>query len=364
MTQGNFDLFHPPTFTGGGQKFRLRVQLGTLRKDFTLTFEEPWFLGRKLRLLTELYHHEANYQSLESIYDETRTGFTVGLERALFERQLRGDFLRGGIFYTLEDVGINLNSGFHGPEVVGFIDPGSPFGSPTSPGGDPTATLVPANVPDAILREVGHNLLSRVRASVAFDTRGGGLLPNKGQRTELTGEIVAGDRDYYRLRVSSGWYFRGLLNGHVIELVGRAGTAESLDNGSDVPFYDRYYLGGLYDLRGYHYRAVSPREPAFPGEPIGGDTFWFGSLEYSIPIFEQDKEKGVGVRFAVFYDVGEVYAQPWTINGTYTDNWGFGLRLNLPIGPLRLDYGIPITHDKFNGGSGRFQFGVGYTREF
>ena len=40
------------------------------------------------------------------------------------------------------------------------------------------------------------------------------------------------------------------------------------------------------------------------------------------------------------------------------------LRLNLPIGPLRLDYGIPITHDKDNGSSGRFQFGVGYTREF
>jgi len=38
--------------------------------------------------------------------------------------------------------------------------------------------------------------------------------------------------------------------------------------------------------------------------------------------------------------------------------------LNLPIGPLRLDYGIPIHHDQFNSGSGRFQFGVGYTREF
>ena len=34
------------------------------------------------------------------------------------------------------------------------------------------------------------------------------------------------------------------------------------------------------------------------------------------------------------------------------------------IGPLRLDYGIPINHDKYSGSSGRFQFGVGYTREF
>ena len=367
ITQGNFDLFHPPNFTGGGQKFRLRIQLGTLRQDYTVTFEEPWFLGRKLRLLTEFYRHEANYQSLESIYNETRTGITVGLERALFERQLRGDFLRGGIYYTFEDVGISLNPGFHGPLHIGVAPPGDPFGSGTSPDSYPTVTEVTNNVPVAILREVGHQQLSRLRGSLAFDTRGGGLLPNKGQRTELSAELVGtvlgGDKDYYRLRASTAWYFRGFLTGHVIELVGRAGTAESLGDG-DVPFYDRYYLGGLYDLRGYHYRAISPREPGFPGEPIGGDTFWFGSAEYSVPIFQQDKDRGIGVRLALFYDIGQVYAQPWTIDGTYTDNWGFGLRLNLPIGPLRLDYGIPITHDKFNGNSGRFQFGVGYTREF
>jgi outer membrane protein insertion porin family len=34
------------------------------------------------------------------------------------------------------------------------------------------------------------------------------------------------------------------------------------------------------------------------------------------------------------------------------------------MGPLRLDYGVPITHDKYNGGSGQFQFGAGYTRQF
>jgi outer membrane protein insertion porin family len=41
-----------------------------------------------------------------------------------------------------------------------------------------------------------------------------------------------------------------------------------------------------------------------------------------------------------------------------------GIRLNLPIGPLRLDYGIPITRGPDTGSSGRFQFGVGWTRDF
>ena len=71
------------------------------------------------------------------------------------------------------------------------------------------------------------------------------------------------------------------------------------------------------------------------------------------------------MRLAAFYDIGSVGADPYDFNfGGYNDNWGIGLRLNLPIGPLRLDYGVPIHHDRFNSGTGRFQFGVGYTRDF
>ena len=77
------------------------------------------------------------------------------------------------------------------------------------------------------------------------------------------------------------------------------------------------------------------------------------------------------VRFAVFYDVGMVYVDPYSfrvqnkLNKLYNDNYGFGLRLNIPhLGPLRLDYGIPITSDPQNRSSGRFQFSVGYQRPF
>src|SRR5258707_909340 len=61
VSQGNFDLFHPPTFTGGGQKFRLRVQIGTERQDYLLSFIVPWFLGRKLSLGVDLYHFRLEF---------------------------------------------------------------------------------------------------------------------------------------------------------------------------------------------------------------------------------------------------------------------------------------------------------------
>src|SRR6266404_5958644 len=65
LTQGNFDLFNWPSFTGGGEKFRLRIQYGTERKDFLLTITEPYFLDRRLSLNGQVFYTEANYLSNE-----------------------------------------------------------------------------------------------------------------------------------------------------------------------------------------------------------------------------------------------------------------------------------------------------------
>jgi outer membrane protein insertion porin family len=347
IEQDNFDLFHPPTFTGGGQRVMLLVQLGTEQQDYELSFTEPWFLNRKLALGVDIYRRELDYESPNNIFDETRTGVRLSLTRALWS-----DFLIGSVSYTIEDVGISLNDGWHDEEY------------------NPWPIKNPPNVPDAILEQTGDHLLHRFGASLAYDTRNSTTLPNGGQRTEFDPEFVAGDVPFYKMELKTAWYFRGLFKGHVIEAVGRAGVANGLGSG-DVPFYDRYYLGGLYSLRGFKYRNIAPRDPSYypgnpagmPDEPVGGDSYWFGSVEYSLPIFETDN--GPGVRVALFYDAGAVGAQSYSFSGNFDDDWGVGLHINIPrIGPLRLEYGIPIHHDQYNGRTGKFQFGFGYTREF
>jgi outer membrane protein insertion porin family len=354
VEQSNFDIFNPPYFTGGGQKFRLRVSLGTELQNYELAFTEPWFLNRKLRLDIDLYHTVASYVSLNNLYDQANTGARFGLTRAL-----GSDFLIGGVNYSIEGWDIfNVSS----------------------------------NAPNTILRQQGHSLYNRFGASLAYDTRNNTALPNKGQFTQLLGSLVVGSQTYWKSEIGSSWYFKGFAPGHVLELVGHFRLAERIGS-QDLPFFDRYYLGGQYDLRGYDYRAVGPREVTQDGgayEPIGGDTSWFSSAEYSIPI-------GIPrLRFAVFYDIGNVSARPFSFTGsevigntrenpippppfstpgifghfpagntgTYSDNYGIGLRLDLPIGPLRLDYGIPIHHDPFTSSSGKFQFGVGFARPF
>lgn len=341
LSQGNFDLFKAPSFSGGGQKFRLRAAVGTQRQDYQLSFVEPWFLERKLSLGVDLYHRELSF--LSDLYDEKRTGGRLSLTRAL-----GSDFLIGSVSYTIEDAGIKNVS--------------------------PSAS-------QTIRDEEGTRLVSKIGASLAYDTRNSVFLPNGGQRSELSSELAGGpfggDVDFYKVEAKSSWYFKGFAEGHVLEFSGRVGVVDSYDSAANVPLFDRWFQGGLYSLRGYRFRQVGPRDDT--NEPIGGNTYWYGTAEYSIPIIER-------LRFALFYDIGMVYQDPFSFNQDYqfrtdratpgapttafgstrmfNDNWGVGFRLNLPIGPLRLDYGVPINSDPGNKSNGRFQFSVGYTRDF
>ena len=343
VTQGNFDLLNPPGFQGAGQKARLRLALGTKRRDFTVAFAEPWFLERKLEVGVELYHHEFNFLSSRDVYDETRTGMRLYTLKALGTENLRG-----GLSYTLENVGLNLNPTFHGNQVVVS---NTPF---------PHSVNVPANVSKEIAGEAGDRLVSKIGTSLTYETTDSYLLPTKGQRTELRADLAGGpfggDSDFYKLEFKHARYVRGLYAGHLLEMVVGTGVAEGYGQSRDVPLFDRFFLGGLDTLRGYKYRAVGPRDEF--AEPLGGDTYWMASAEYSVPIVER-------VRLAGFYDIGMVYKKAYHYDfSEYADNWGIGLRLLLPIGPLRLDYAIPIHNSTGREGSGRFQFSAGYRRNF
>ncbi len=330
ISQGNFDLFNPPYFTGGGQKARLRVQMGTVRQDYVLTFIEPWFLGKKLALSVDLYHREINY--LSDYFNERNTGARVGLTKAL-----GWENLIGGVSYTLENIGI-----------VDVTD------------------TAPQEIKDTV-KDGSNKLFSRVGASIAYDTRNNATLPDHGQRTELVSEITGGpfggDVDLYKVELRSYWYFKGFMDGHILEVGGKVGVMDGYGDTDSlkIPFYERYYLGGMYSLRGFKYRKGGADDTfdSSTQEPLGGNSFWLGTLEYSIPVVDR-------VRFAVFYDIGNVYRDSYSFNfGEYLDDVGVGLRINLPqIGPLRFDYGIPISTGKYTGRNGRFNFGVGYTREF
>jgi len=330
VTQGNFDLFNFPTFTGGGQKLRLRAQVGLRRQDYILSFTEPWFLDKQLSFGFDLFHQEANYYS--DYYDESRTGGDLRIGKAI------NQFLRLDVQYSIQQIHLSI-------------------------GGDAS---------EEIQAESGTKIRSALQASLTYDRRDSVFITTRGQRHELTAEVAggpfAGDVSIYKLTGKSSWFFP-FFNGHVLQLLAAGGVVDAYGDtrGSgptviepggtvvkvnDVPLFDRFFLGGPNSLRGFGYRDVSPRD--VKGEPVGGNTFVHGTAEYTIPVVER-------VRFAVFFDIGEVERDAYDFNaGDLKSDVGVGIRLNLPIGPLRLDYGWPIMTDSATGRSGKIQFSVGY----
>jgi outer membrane protein insertion porin family len=352
VKQGNFDLFNPPTFTGGGQKFDIQASVGTLYQNYEVNFTEPWFLGHKLALGVDLFHRYDIYDSLNGIYAETFDGGTLSLTRALTR------FMSGTVSYTFEDAHVGINQGFSTNYTTNYLQEANGIFQ----GQD----VIGPSVSPQIFQERGSYLISKFGLSLAYDTRNSVQLADRGQRTELITSVASppGNTDFYKLELRSDWYFKGFASNHIWEIGMQGGVTDAYGNTPREPIFERWFLGGLYSLRGYRYHTVGPKDNL--GEPLGGDTYYFGFAEYSIPIIKM-------LRVAAFYDIGDVFSQPYSFRRTYgqhtffNDDAGVGLRIVLPIMggmPLRLDYGIPIMHDPDTGKSGKFQIGVGYQRSF
>jgi outer membrane protein insertion porin family len=315
LTQGNFDITNWPTFTGGGQKFRIRLQGGTQRKDFELALTEPWFLDRPISLGGNLFYHEANY--LSSIYDQRNYGASVEVRKGLFP------YVYGVLSYKVEHIDIfNLVLGGTSPELVA---------------------------------ETGSSTKSQYTASLVYDRRDNPFLTRTGERITYTwyvaGFPTGGTESIYGFDVEASKYWHLPWDTILVVNAEVAGVDAWKNRDRLVKIYDRLFLGGSNNLRGFDYRDVGPKDRN--GEPLGGQSMARTTVEFTFPIIEK-------ARGALFYDHGFVNTNPWDYNfNNLASDIGFGIRLDLPIGPLRIDYGIPILKAG-NKGGGKFNFNVGY----
>src|SRR5215467_3357028 len=246
LSQGNFDLFNWPSFTGGGQKFRLRLQYGTERKDFILTITEPYFLDRRLALSGQAFYTEANYLSAQ--YDQRNYGISFELRKPI------NAYMYATLGYTLQDI-----------EIFN----------------------VAASAPDFILEQQGSFTESKVFSSVVFDSRDNPLLSRRGQRITfsplIAGGFLGGDTKIYGLDLEGAQYFH-LPKDTILLLNGEIATVSQWGAGSEVPIYERLYLGGSNNLRGFPFREVGPQDEN--GEPTGGQSMWRTTIEWTFPIIE------------------------------------------------------------------------------
>ncbi|MCX5669586.1 MAG: outer membrane protein assembly factor BamA [Candidatus Omnitrophica bacterium] len=327
VEQKNFDWRNWPYFTGAGQSLKVRASIGNLSNGFELSFTEPWMFDYPVSFGFDLYRRTHTRDTDVGYgYDEAVTGGDLRLGKELSE------YLRGDLTYRLDQIKIS---------------------NPTTP------------TSQDLLDEVGTNVVSVISPSLTYDSRDNVFNTRKGSL--LTGSFdfagLGGDKSYTKFFGRASHYFP-MPRGAVLEVRGRLGLAQPYGTTEKIPIYERFFAGGAYTIRGYEERGVGPVDTS--NNPLGGASMAVGNIEYTYPLFSF-------LKVAAFYDVGNVWEKLGDIfsskdgngginSGGFKTGVGLGLRINTPIGPIMLDYGIPM--DKASGkdtkGSGRFHFSASH----
>jgi outer membrane protein insertion porin family len=319
MEQKNFDWKNWPYFTGAGQDLKLRATIGSISEAYDLSFTEPWLFDYPVSFGFDLYKHTHDRDSDVGYgYNEDVTGGDIRLGKELSE------YVRGNLTYRHDTIKIS--------DV------------------EDTAS-------QDLKDEVGENVESSMEFGLTYDSRDNVFDPTRGNvfgsSMQVAGGPFGGDRDFWKYYGNASHYVS--VGKGVIDIRARVGVADSYDDTSKVPIDSRLFAGGAYTIRGYRERKVGPVDSK-TGDPLGGLSLLVGNLEYTYPLSSFFK-------LATFYDIGNVWSKVSDLgSGGYRAGTGIGFRLKTPIGPVMLDYGIPL--DKESGeterGNGRFHFSMSH----
>lgn len=188
-----------------------------------------------------------------------------------------------------------------------------------------------------IQEQEGESTTSSLRLGYNYDTRDFPMDPREGVKltlsTEFAGGPLGGTNDFIRYQFEGSTY--APLIGDLIGLAHlELGLVEGY-GGSDIPVTEKFFLGGLYSIRGFEYRKVGPLED---GEPVGGTRSLLMNLEATYPLIRDANIKGV-----LFLDGGNVWAEDEKAElSDLRYGAGFGFRWSAPIGLLRLEWGFNL----------------------
>jgi len=205
--------------------------------------------------------------------------------------------------------------------------------------------------------ELPANLINNVSSLIfagTYDTRNDLFNPTRGIYSQLSNEFAgyyfSGSVAFYRL-IGELKYFHSWTPNTILAvgiLVGRIDPAKGF---TSLPLNERFYTGGPNSLRGYDYQKVGPLDTG--NSPIGGEL----KLVWHIFEVRQTIYKMFGA--AIFADAGNVWKLPrsFKLGGIRYDG-GAGLRVNTPIGLVRLDYAFKINR-RPGESIGKLYFGMG-----
>jgi outer membrane protein insertion porin family len=313
-------------FLGLGLKGILSGSLGSKSQTYTLGLTDPYFLDSKWTLGADIYRSDRDYIN--------------------FTRRVTGGDIKAG--YPLSD---DINTFWiYKYETKKIFN---------------ETEALQAN-PELLTETSGTT--GSLYGSLTLNKTDYRLDPTSGFTGTLSAEYagLGGNQRFVRFIGESAYYIPFKWN-TVFSLRGTMGYI--IRNGKDIPTDEKFYLGGINTIRGYSSRSVSPytivnseSQDSAGIATITPNYIYLGGVkeavfnaEYVFPII-----KDAGIRGVLFFDAGNAYGSGQAFFSTLRSSYGLGVRWYSPMGPLRLEYGIPVNpRPGIDSSGGKLEFSIG-----
>ncbi|QND64494.1 outer membrane protein assembly factor BamA [Mesorhizobium loti] len=322
-------------FLGRGQFIKVSAGGGKNSRDYSLSFTEPYFLGRRIAAGFDIYKQTRTYDN----YDSDTLGATVRFGLPItnsITTQLAYNISQEK--YKLDDDCVT--SGIY----------------------DPAKCDVSAAILDGI--EQSPWIKSSVSLGLVYNTIDDMKNPHEGIYANTTVEVagLGGDAKFVKV-TGRGSIYQTLSEQY--DLVGLlsagAGHVEGYGSDGDLRVFDHFQSTDRM-IRGFAYGGIGPVASGTSGDHLGGTTYFNASAEAQFPL--PVVPESFGLRGAVFADAATLYGSkvatgvnPDSTSMKLRASVGLGLMWASPFGPIRIDYAIPVKKEASDDVQ-EFNFGI------
>ncbi len=315
--------FNQENIFGTGNRWNLSFDNTKSTNQFSTSFTDPYYTEDGISRTVRAFAKEVDAGEIEVTQNYLKnsygTGISFGIPRSEYST------LRLGLGWEQDKIETTEESS---DEIVGFVDE---FGDRNS----------------AYYLNLGYT----------FDTRDRTIFATTGFRNSLSSKIAVpgSDLEYFKISNNFDYYYpfgNSLTWRSSIKLAYGDGYGGEL---KQLPFYSRYYAGGIRSLRGFESGSLGPRDSK--DDASGGDFKTMGSLElvFPVPLTENAKT----TRLSVFVDFGNVFADFSDFDeNEFRVSSGISFVWIAPIGPLTFSYAEPMKEGSDDDVE-RFQFTIG-----
>jgi outer membrane protein insertion porin family len=319
-------------FLGAGETLDITAQYGARIQNYSFGFSEPYFLDNPISLGFNVYDRSVIYPYL---YDRKDRGIDLTSGARLF------GWARGSLTYSLDFVDIKLPSTQENPDSVAagtaltsYIDPiyyqmyglGKYYMSSISP------TLYRSTVDSPLTPTSGTMILASLK---------------------YAGTFLGGEIHLYKPRFEFT-HFQPIAKGHTIGFHIEYSYIKPLRN-SQIPFWEKFYLGGERNIRGYEIYSIGPRSSE--GTMIGGEKQFVMNAEYTLQV-------GGPLYLIAFYDRGNAYGREERVSwANMFSSAGIEARIFVPAlrVPFRLIFAYNNKRIYSTDSNFAFRFAIGTT---